>query len=374
MWNLAIRSLFSDRGKLLTALVGVAFSIGLVNVQGGLFLGLIRKAGTLVDNSQADIWVGHKHMHNVDFPRDIPRRWVHRVRAVPGVACAEPYLVGFSDMTLPSGGYENVVVVGVEPESRLGQPWNVVSGRLSAMRQNHAVVFDRCDSEKLEHPELGQLREIGGKRVRIAGQTRGILSFLVTPYVFTTYDRAAGLLNKPEDCVSYILVRTDPGAKSADVCQEIMRRLPEVDAYPREEYSRISANFWMTRTGIGISFGAATLLGLLVGQVMVAQTLYALVLDRLDEFATLKAVGASEGQLLLVLTVQALFMAVAGSLIGLALVAVLQSLASTPRASIEIPWWLAAGSCFLVGVICLASALLPYQRVRRIDPLIVLQG
>ena len=39
----------------------------LVNVQGGLFLGLIRKVSLLVDQSDADIWVGHRRIHNVDF-------------------------------------------------------------------------------------------------------------------------------------------------------------------------------------------------------------------------------------------------------------------------------------------------------------------
>jgi hypothetical protein len=65
MWPIAIRTLIADRGKLLTALVGVVFSVVLMNVQGGLFVGLIRKAGLLVDGGEADIWVGHKHMHNV---------------------------------------------------------------------------------------------------------------------------------------------------------------------------------------------------------------------------------------------------------------------------------------------------------------------
>src|SRR4030042_331786 len=101
MWSLALETLIADRGKLLTALVGVVFSIVLVNVQGGLFLGLINKAGLLVDQGQADVWVGHKNMHNVDFPRDIPRRWIHRIRTVPGVKRAEPYLLGFTDMTPP---------------------------------------------------------------------------------------------------------------------------------------------------------------------------------------------------------------------------------------------------------------------------------
>ena len=92
MWTVALKTLVADRGKLLTALVGVVFSTVLVNVQGGLFLGLIEKAGLLVDHSEADIWVGHKRMHNVDFPRDVPRRWIHRIRAVPGVRRAESQL------------------------------------------------------------------------------------------------------------------------------------------------------------------------------------------------------------------------------------------------------------------------------------------
>ena len=125
--RIAIKTLCADRGKLLTAIVGVAFSIALVNIQTGLFIGLMRKAGLLVDHSQADIWVGHKMMHNADFPRDIPRRWIHRVKATPGVARVEPYVVGFSDMTLPSGGYENVVVVGVVEHAQMGIPWNLDS-------------------------------------------------------------------------------------------------------------------------------------------------------------------------------------------------------------------------------------------------------
>ena len=115
-------------------------------IQGGLFVGLIRKASMLVDHGQADVWVGHQNMHNVDFPRDIPRRWVHRVRTVPGVKRAEPYLIGFSEMTLPSGGFEGIVVVGVDPPALLGGPWNVAAERPDAILQNDGVIVDLEDS------------------------------------------------------------------------------------------------------------------------------------------------------------------------------------------------------------------------------------
>jgi putative ABC transport system permease protein len=374
VFSIALKTLIADRGKLLTALVGVVFSVVLVNIQGGLFLGLIIRAGLLVDYSQADVWVGHRQSHNVDFPRDIPRRWIARVRGIPGVRRAEPYLVGWSDMTLPSGGFEAVVVVGIERGSVLGTPWNVTGGRLDAMLEEDGILFDECEAEKLEFPQIGDFLELGGRRARVAGTTRGITGFLVAPYVFTTYDRARDFLAKRSDACSYYLLQLEPGADAQQVCAAIRQRVPDVDALPTSTYSQISIDFWMRRTGLGISFGAATLLGLLVGMVMVAQTLYALVLDRLGEFGTLKAIGASQRQVYGLLLAQAWFLATIGSLVGLVLAAAVQRVFSTPRAPIVIPWWLSLGSCLLVLLVCLLCSLWPYYRIRKLDPMMVLQS
>jgi len=374
MWSIAVDILIADRGKLLTALVGVVFSVVLVNVQGGLFIGLLRRAGLLVDNGKAEVWVGHKAMHNIDFPRDVPRRWVHRIRSVDGVHRAEPYLIGFSEMTLPSGGYEGVTVVGVDPATLLGGAWNIAEGRADAVLQNDGVIIDQCEVEKLEHPQLAEVREIGGHRARIASFSNGIMGFLVAPYVFTTYDRAAKFLKKGANSCSYFLVQLEPTADADEVCRDIQQRVPEAEVLTREEFSWISIDFWMKRTGLGITFGAATALGLLVGLIMVAQTLYALVLDRIGEFGTLKAIGATQQQIRFILLAQALVMAVTGSLAGLLAVLAIQYAYHTPRAPIMIPWWLSLGSCVLVLVICLVSSLLPWQRLRRVDPHTILQS
>jgi len=374
MWSIALKTLVADRGKLLTALVGVVFSIVLVNVQGGFFIGLIRKASLLVEHGQADIWVGHKKMHNVDFPRDIPQRWVYRIRTVPGVKRAEPYLIGFSDMTLPSGGFEGVVVVGVDRASLLGNAWNLTQGSPDAIFQSDGIIIDDCEGEKLEFPKVGDRREIGGRRANIVAMSHGIMGFLVAPYVFTTYERAASYLHKNPDVCSYFLVQLEPGADADRVCAAIRQRVPELDAFPREQFGWISINFWMTRTGLGISFGAATLMGILVGMVIVAQTLYAMVLDRLGEFGTLKAIGATERQVCSILLIQALAMALVGSIIGLVSVSGIVYFYSTPRAPILVPGWLSLGSCVLVLAICLIASLLPYLRIRKVDPLTVLQS
>ncbi|HVA51219.1 MAG TPA: ABC transporter permease [Pirellulales bacterium] len=374
MWSLALRTLIADRGKLATAMVGVVFSVVLVNVQGGLFNGLLGKIGLLVNSSDADIWVAHKYVHNIDFPLDIPKRWMYRIRAVPGVALAVPYVIGYGNMTLPSGGFEGVVVVGCDRKSLLGGAWSMDQGSAAEVRQTEGIIVDCFEEAKLEYPALGEVREISGRRARVVAKSRGIVGFMVNPYVFTNLEQAASYLRKPADRCSYFLVKLRPGADAQAVCREINRRIPEVDAFPSAEYARNSIDFWLTRTGLGISFGAATMLGLLVGLIIVAQTLYASVLDRLSEFGAMKAMGASERQIYGMLLAQAITMALAGSLLGLEVVFLIQRTFSTPHAPIVIPWWLSLGSFGLVLAICLVSSVLPYLRIRRLDPAIVLRG
>ncbi len=374
MWSIALKTLIADRGKLLTAVVGVVFSVVLVNVQGGLFVGLIRKASLLVDQGDADIWVGHKKMNNVDFPHDIPRSWGQRIRAVEGVERAEPYLVGHSVMTLPDGGFEQVLVVGCDPASLLGGVNREACDQVDRLRQADGILVDECDAHKIGDPQLGDVREIGQRRARVVGFTKGVLGFLVTPYVFTTLDRSTEFLHKPPGRVSYFLVQVSDGHDPRDVRDAIQQRLPDAEAFTRGTYAAESTRYWMQRTGLGISFGASTLLGLAVGLVIVAQTLYASVLDRISEFGALKAIGAREPQILGLILRQAMTLAAVGAVVGMGIVAAVQEAFSTPRAPIAIPWQMAAGSCVLVTVICLASSLLPYLRVQRIDPALVLQS
>jgi putative ABC transport system permease protein len=373
IWSVAFKTLTADRRKLLTALVGVVFSVVLVNVQGGLFLGLLRKASLLVDEAGADIWVGHRWMHSVDFPEDIPRRWIDRIRGAQGVKRAEPYLFGYGTITLPQG-FEPIVLVGCEESSLLGNAWSLYDGRPEAIREPYGVIVDYFDADKLGDPQLGDLREIGGKQVRVVARSEGILGFSVTPYVFTTIDRAYSLLHKPRDLCSYFLVCVDEGADPRQVCRSISARLPEAGVYTKEEYAQMSIQYWLKRTGLGISFGAATVLGLVVGMVVVSQTLYARVLDSLEEFATLKAMGASDWQLGAILFLQAAIIAALGSVVGLVISTVICRSFGSPRAPIIIPWYLSLGSCLVVYSICFLSSLVPLMRIRRIDVVEILQS
>lgn len=376
MWLLAFKAMLGDRGKLLTSLLGVAFSVILVNLQGGLLLGLIRKASLLVDHGRADIWVGPRHTNNVDMGGYIPERWVTRIRGIAGVERADPYVIAGSQASLRDGRVETVLVVGCEPGSMLGNAWAMAQGDPRDIRRPDAVLIDVGEAGKLGINQVGDTLEINRQRARVVGLARGSLGFTNNAYVFTTLDRARRKFSNavPPGLCSFILVRARPGSDVATLCQRIRERLPEADVYDKETYSRTCMLFWLTRTGIGISFGLAAFLGLLVGLAVVAQTLYAAVTERTKELATLKAMGASETCLARFLLSQSLGNAVLGSLVGLVGAVVIARAMTTERAPVELTFHVGWLSVVLVAGVCLLATWVPYWRLHRIDPASVLRA
>ena len=65
---------------------------------------------------------------NADVKDPIVDRWVSRIRGLAGVDRAEPYVVMFGQMTMSDGRFENVVVVGSEAGTLLGNAWVMADG------------------------------------------------------------------------------------------------------------------------------------------------------------------------------------------------------------------------------------------------------
>lgn len=368
----AIKTLLSDRGKLLTGIAGVVFSLVLVSLQGGLYLGLNRKASLLIDHCEADLWIAHRQVENVDLAREIPEAWLNRLRGVRGVSTVQPYIVGKGTASLTNGHMEDVWVIGSDPATMLGTGWGFVEGSPRDLHRPDAVSFDEVDAAKLGHPHIGDWMEVNGQRARIVARTSGVTGFITMPYLFTTYETARRLSHLPAGVCSYFLVQLAPGANRDEVAEVVRRRVPQAAVFTPDEFAAMSQDYWMKRTGVGLSFGAATALGLLVGLLMVGQSLYALALDHRDDYATLKALGAEDRHVWGVIVVQSLLIAVAGSAAGLAVVATIARFWNSPLARLEIHPPLLAGAVAIVMLICLVASFLPFARIRRLDPAMVL--
>lgn len=370
-FTLAFRNLFHDRIRLAVTLVGILFSIVLVAVQLGLYLGARSMIISMIDRADSDLWIMAYGTKNFEEGQAIDVRERYAALSTPGVARVVPLIVSFTDWRKPEGGTTLVVVIGTDVEDRGLVPWNVVAGDASALAAGDAVMVDESYIKDLGIKAVGDTAEIGGQRVRVTALTESIRSFTVTPYVFTTVARARTLLGMPSSRITYGLVKLEPGADVEAVRQSIKSKAPDLEVLTKAEFRTRSLNHWLFATGAGIALIGGAILGLVVGTVIVAQTLYSSTKDHLNEFATLRALGSSSGYIHKVILAQAGLSAVLGYLLGMAIALTITILSERTALPILMTPGLAAVLLALTLAMCAVSAVSAIGKVMRIDPAMV---
>jgi putative ABC transport system permease protein len=367
-FTLASRNLFHDRLRFIATLIGIVFSVVLVMVQMGLFLGFSRMVTTMVDHTSADIWVVPKGAKSFEDPSLVDIKLRNRVAAVQGVAKAIPLVLGFSDWRLDNGEVTPVFIVGVDLHDGGLQPWNVVEGDVQALTQGPNVAVDRSYFDRLGIKGLDGTAEIRGRRVKVVAITDGIRSFTTTPYVFVDVKNARTYTGTPPDRASDLLVRLKPDADRAKAIEAIKAEVGNAEVLSTAEFRKRSRDFWLFGTGAGAALFAGALLGVIVGTVIVAQTLYSSTKDHLSEFATLRAMGSSNGYIYNVIIYQALLNAVIGFIFAAAIGAVVVQMTAKSALPIVITPWLVAALLALTVLMCVVSAIGAIFRIVRIDP------
>ena len=229
MRTLAWRNLVHDKVRLTVTVTGIVFAVVLIVVELGLFLGFTTTTSSLIDRSNADLWITAPRVPYIEQGVPFSERKLATVLATPGVRTASKYIAQFTQWKRPDGRQESVQVVGIDVASGLGLPWSIVAGTLDDLRKPDAVFVDEIYREKLGVERIGQIVEIRGRRARIAGFTRGIRAFTTSPYVFTTFKNALDFTSLREDQTLYILVKAASGTDVEALRQTLASRLSDVD-------------------------------------------------------------------------------------------------------------------------------------------------
>ncbi len=372
IFTLASRNLFHDRVRLIATVVGIVFSIVLVTVQLGVFLSFERMITMMIDHAQADFWIAPAETKSFEGSSLLAGRERFQALSINGVAEVTPVIVGYASWRKPNGGASTPVFVIGAPTTSAGlQPWNVVEGSLADLTKPDAVAIDRSYFEQLGVEGIGGHAEISNLKARVVAVTKGIRSFTTMPNVFTSLDRARAYLGVPPNKANYFIVRISPNASAAAVRSRLVASLSNAEVLTSEEFRSRSRLFWLFDTGAGAALLGSAILGIIVGTIIVAQTLYSSTKDHLKEFATLRAIGSSRRYILKVILGQALLSAVIGfsiaAAIGLALV---QATADAALPIIMTPE-LTFGLFVLTVAMCAIAAISAIRVVTRIDPAMV---
>ncbi len=370
MGAIGLQMMFHDRLKLVGTLFGVVFAVVLGNFQMGTFLALVFKNRMFVENTPVDIWVAPPGTRQFQGATPLTDAQLNRARATEGVEWAEPLLLTQAQLKLPNGGAEAVSLVGTRAPRFAGGPWNVVAGSTQALTAPDAMMFEDSDREKLGGLNLGSVRELSGHKVQVVGFTWGLLPFAPS-YAFAELSLAKEIAKFPDDKHSFLLVQVKPGESVDAVRARLQAAMPDTRVMTRAEYMKEILVYLLTATQIGFSFGTSTFMGLLVGLITVALSMFSSVVDRMRQFGTLKAIGSTNGDLARLLFVQAVTYGLLGSLIGLGTVAGMVQGMRNPQLTPVVPWEAFAITVVVMVGVCLVASVLALLRLRKLEPAMV---
>lgn len=370
--DLGMKMLFHDRTRLAMTVLGVAFSVALVLVQVGLFLGLIDNATIAIEKLPADIWIAARNTPNIDFGSAFSDTLVYRVRSVPGVERADNLIAFYSTFRPPSGGAEMVFVYAMDDFEAWNFPWKLEGGSVAALRQGPHMMIDESARRRLGDFQIGDYRELGGRRLRIVGITKEALSFTTTPVTFL--DLRLFQETQPDTLSGrtiFIVARCAPNVDPETVRREIQARLPYHDVWLRQEWINRTRRYWIITTGLGMNMGLTALLGCLVGVLVVAQTLYTFTMEHLREFGTIKAIGGSNVDIFRIQIRQALVCGVIGFALGIVPPLILGPVVASFGFKLILPGTFIFSVFLGTLVLCVGSASFSFRRVAGIDPALV---
>jgi putative ABC transport system permease protein len=196
-------------------------------------------------------------------------------------------------------------------------PWSVVRGLPRDLDMVDRGSVEALDLGLLgiEADPVGATLHLNGRPLFVTAVTRGLRPFTATPYVFTSPTTAREIVGLAPDQATFFVLDLARAACGPAVRAYVERR-PGLAAHSTEDFAAMTERHWIESSGIGAVLRFGAVLALLVGMVLIGQTLSSITQMHVRELATLRALGARRRELLSFVVWQAAFLAIAGGMTG----------------------------------------------------------
>jgi putative ABC transport system permease protein len=372
---IAIKMLLGNRTKFYAILFGIAFASMLMTQQASIFVGIMRNTTSQIRDIQgADVWVMDPSVQFIDDIKPLTQNDLYRVRGVPGVAWAVQLYKGMSRAQLENGSFKAFSVIGLDDQTLVGAPAEMLLGSLGDIRRPDAVILDERGFHFLfpgQPLRTGWVVEMNDRRAVVVGICKSSPSFQTYPIAYTLYNRAILYAPQERRLLSFILAGCEPGVSTEEVASRIQERTG-LTALTQRAFSWRTITYYMKRTGIPVNFGITIALGFVIGAAVAGQTFFLFTLDNLKQFGCLKAMGVSNLRIVGMVFLQALVVGVLGYAIGFGLAAIAEdvikaSIKGIPPAA-YMTWQIPVAAATAAGLIVLGASLLSLRRVLRLEP------
>ncbi|MEA5576132.1 ABC transporter permease DevC [Anabaena sp. UHCC 0451] len=366
-----------EKTRLAVALSGIAFADILMFMQLGFRDALYYSNVRMHSSLKGDIVLINNQSNAVLAMKPFSQRRLYKALDLPEVESVHPIYLDYTSWKNPiTGRPRSILTFGVNPE------FNVfdlpgVEENLDKLKLPDVVLFDR--SSRVEYGPIaadfdqGKIvtAEVRRRRIKVAGLFTLGASFGADGNLITSDVNFLRIFaNRQSGLIDIGLIRLKPGVDANQIATYLRTYLPtDVNILTKEEFVAFERNYWATSTAIGFIFTLGTIMGFIVGTVIVYQILYTEVTDHLSEYATLKAIGYTQNYLLTVILQEAFMLAVLGYIPGFACALFMYQVA---REATLLPVFMSSYRAIMVLILtilmCFISGAIAMRKLRSADP------
>lgn len=366
-----------EKPRLVVALAGIAFADILMFMQLGFQAALYDSTTRLHQSIRADLVLISPQGRNIMNMATFPRRRLYQSMSLTGVKSADALYLNIADWKNPQTRHKTgILVVGFDPDKSV---FNLpgVNENLNTIKLPDTVLFDRSSrgDYKTTIAQVVQGKsvstEVGDRKINISGLFSIGASFGADGSLITSDLNFLRIFpRRNPESVSVGLISLQPGTNPRLTADALQAKLPEdVKVLTKPEFIDFEKNYWQTNTAIGFIFTLGTMMGFIVGVIIVYQILYTDVADHMAEYATLKAMGYKNVYLLSVVFQEALILSLLGYLPGISLSVGLYALT---RNATNLPLFMATLRALQVlimtMVMCAISGAIAMRKLQSADP------
>lgn len=318
-----------EKVRLLVALAGITFADVLMFMQLGFREALYNSSVRFHKGLEGDVFIVNSKSDTLVALKSFSQRRLYETIGIKGVESATPIYIEFGFWKNPvKRNTRAVLVMGVNPDQQVIKLEGLSPDQYQKIKQQDTLLFDRKSRSEFGpivnwYEEVKTVKtEISSRQIKVDGLFSMGTSFGADGSVITSDVNFLRIFpNRNRGLVDVGVIRLKPDANFEQVIQQIREKLNQGDVkvFSKEEFIAFEKRYWQTRTAIGFIFTLGTIMGFIVGTVIVYQILYTDVANHLPEYATLKAMGYRNRYLLMIVFQEAIILGFIGFLPGLSL-------------------------------------------------------
>ena len=373
--RIGFKLLVNDKPKFSALLIRITFAVFLMMQMTAMFAGILNRASATITNVGAAVWIMDPAVNTPASAIPMPDYLLDAALSMDGVKFAVPIYMGGALVKLASGTYQAVNVIGLDDNSLFGRPTLEEGSIQDIYNDNTFIVINDAEFAKLGSPKVGTSFELNDHRGTIVGIGKVASNGLNgVPTLYTTYNRAIEYIPSPRFTLSYVLLQPKSPAAVRGIKAQVAK-LGYV-ALTKGEFSKHVTDYYTYKTGIGTNILLMTIISFLVGLSISGQTFYTFILENLEKFGALKAIGAKARELVLMILFMAIFTCLTGYGLGIGLVTLMISIARSrlPNYAALITFWNLGLALGMVVLIAAISSFIGIRRVLKIEPFDIFRG